>query len=112
MFLQNHSNIKFNELRILENFKKEVKSEIDKSLQYNGQVTVVGSDGKESKYSITSKMVRVLIPRGTKSSEIAALEKELGNIKGVKLSIEEYMEKKKVQQENKEPENKEPENKE
>jgi len=77
----------------LEKLKKEIKSEIVKLVQYNGQVTAVGSDSKESKNSISSKNVRILIPKGTKSNEITSIEKELGSL-GVNLSIEEYMEKK------------------
>ncbi|MDP4183066.1 MAG: hypothetical protein Q8942_18510, partial [Bacillota bacterium] len=78
----------------INNLKKEIKGEMDALEQYNGKVRV-NINGNDKEFSILNKKVRIIVPKGTKTEQIKALEAELNSqYKKVKLTIEEYIEKK------------------
>ncbi|KNY25071.1 TadE/TadG family type IV pilus assembly protein [Pseudobacteroides cellulosolvens] len=73
--------------------KKEIVSEVNLTKDYNSKVVVI-QNGKKTEFSIKNRNVRIIIPKGTKTAEITGLETELNSGKpGVKLTIEEYIEK-------------------
>jgi hypothetical protein len=77
----------------LNNLKREIKSEINLVRSFNSKVRV-SHNGKEAEFDISNKNIRIIIPKGTKTAEIIDLEAQLNSeYRGVKLHIEEYIEK-------------------
>ncbi|HEY9062472.1 MAG TPA: TadE/TadG family type IV pilus assembly protein [Pseudobacteroides sp.] len=77
----------------INNLKKEIKSEIKLVQGYNGKVRI-NHNGSETDFDIKSRNLRIIIPKGTKTAEITRLEAQLNSENsGVKLTIEEYIEK-------------------
>jgi len=73
--------------------EKEIQSEINITNEYKGKVKV-NHNGIKTEFDIKNKIVRIIIPKGTKTAEIVDLEAKLNSSNsGVKLTIEEYIEK-------------------
>jgi len=77
----------------IKKLEKEIQSEINLINEYNGKVRV-NHNGVKTEFDINTKLVRIIIPKGTKTAEIANLEAKLNSSNsGAKLTIEEYIEK-------------------
>ncbi len=82
----------YKDLTLLE---REIRAEADKLDKYKGKVRLQSPYGTEKEYGISRKTVRIIIPKGTKTIDIVAMENRLKSYYGdIELIFEEYIEKK------------------